>query len=213
MSRKWAFTHIELMPVAEHPFGGSWGYQPLGLFAPTARLGPPEAFARFVDACHKAEIGVLLDWVPAHFPSDAHGMARFDGTALYEHEDPREGFHQDWNTLIYNVGRTEVRGFLVASAFWWIENFHIDGLRVDAVASMLYRDYSRTEGEWIPNIHGGRENLESVAFFRELNTLIRERCHGAIMIAEESTAWPGITAPVDRWRAGFPFQMEPRLDA
>jgi 1,4-alpha-glucan branching enzyme len=150
------FTHIELMPVSEHPFGGSWGYQPLGLFAPSARFGPPEGFARFVDACHRANIGVIVDWVPGHFPTDAHGMARFDGTALYEHEDPREGFHQDWNTYIYNFGRREVQGFLIASGLYWLEHFHVDGLRVDAVASMLYRDYSRAEGQWIPNVYGGR---------------------------------------------------------
>ena len=142
------FSHVELMPVAEHPFGGSWGYQPLSLFAPSARFGPPEGFARFVDACHRANIGVIVDWVPAHFPTDAHGMARFDGTALYEHQDPREGFHQDWNTYIYNLGRREVQGFLIASGLYWLEHFHVDGLRVDAVASMLYRDYSREAGQW-----------------------------------------------------------------
>ena len=200
------FTHVELMPVAEHPFGGSWGYQPLALFAPTARLGPPEGFARFVDACHAAEIGVIVDWVPAHFPADAHGMAQFDGTALYEHQDPREGFHQDWNTLIYNVGRTEVRGFLIASALWWLKTYHLDGLRVDAVASMLYRDYSRKAGEWVPNVNGGRENLETVEFLKELNTLVRDTCPGAMMIAEESTAWPGITAPVSQGGLGFHFK-------
>ncbi|MDF3036933.1 MAG: glgB, partial [Paucimonas sp.] len=148
------FTHIELLPIMEHPFGGSWGYQPLGLFAPTARLGSPAAFASFIDRCHAAGIGVILDWVPAHFPSDTHGLARFDGTPLYEHQDPREGFHQDWNTLIYNLGRNEVCAFLIASALEWLEHFHVDGLRVDAVASMLYRDYSRKEGEWVPNVHG-----------------------------------------------------------
>jgi len=200
------FSHVELMPITEHPFGGSWGYQPLGLFAPTARLGPPEAFARFIDRCHAAGIGVILDWVPAHFPSDEHGLARFDGTALYEHEDPREGFHRDWNTLIYNVGRREVRGFLIASALWWIETFHLDGLRVDAVASMLYRDYSRPAGEWVPNRYGGRENLEAVSFFQELNTLIGARGCGAITIAEESTAWPGVTRPVHDGGLGFHFK-------
>jgi 1,4-alpha-glucan branching enzyme len=188
------FTHIELMPIAEHPFGGSWGYQPLALFAPTSRLGSPESFARFVDKCHAANIGVLLDWVPAHFPGDAHGMVRFDGTALYEHEDPRQGYHPDWNTMIYNVGRSEVRGFLIASALWWLRHFHIDGLRVDAVASMLYRDYSRQGDAWVPNIYGGRENLESEAFLKELNGAVRHYVPGAIMIAEESTAWPGITS-------------------
>ncbi|OYZ75241.1 MAG: 1,4-alpha-glucan branching enzyme, partial [Rhizobiales bacterium 24-66-13] len=200
------FSHIELMPVMEHPFGGSWGYQPLGLFAPTARFGPPHAFARFVDRCHAAGIGVLLDWVPAHFPSDAHGLARFDGTALYEHADPREGFHHDWNTLIYNFGRSEVSGFLVASALEWLRHFHVDGLRVDAVASMLYRDYSRKPGEWVPNIHGGRENLEAVAFLRRLNETVHAEAPGAIMVAEESTAWPGVTAPVALGGLGFDFK-------
>ena len=190
------FTHVELLPVMEHPFGGSWGYQPLSQFAPSARYGTPEGFAAFVDACHRAGIGVILDWVPAHFPTDAHGLAQFDGTHLYEHADPREGFHQDWNTLIYNLGRREVAGFLLASALWWLETFHVDGLRVDAVASMLYRDYSREAGEWVPNIHGGRENLEAVEFLRRLNTVIAERCPGAVTIAEESTAWPGVSAPV-----------------
>ncbi|SIQ24221.1 1,4-alpha-glucan branching protein GlgB [Bosea sp. TND4EK4] len=200
------FTHVELMPITEHPFGGSWGYQPLGLFAPTSRLGSPEAFARFVDRCHAAGIGVILDWVPAHFPSDEHGLARFDGTALYEHEDPRQGFHIDWNTLIYNVGRREVRGFLIASALWWLETFHLDGLRVDAVASMLYRDYSRKDGEWVPNHLGGRENFEAISFFQELNTLVGARGRGAITIAEESTAWPGVTRPVDFGGLGFHFK-------
>ncbi len=200
------FSHVELMPITEHPFGGSWGYQPLALFAPTARLGPPEAFARFVDRCHAAGIGVILDWVPAHFPSDEHGLARFDGTALYEHEDPRQGFHIDWNTLIYNVGRSEVRGFLIASALFWIETFHLDGLRVDAVASMLYRDYSRKPGEWVPNHLGGRENLEAVGFFQELNTLVGARGRGAVTIAEESTAWPGVTRPVHHGGLGFHFK-------
>lgn len=189
------FTHIELLPVTEHPFGGSWGYQPLGLFAPAARYGLPEGFARFVDAAHAAGIGVLLDWVPAHFPTDPHGLARFDGTALYEHLDPREGFHRDWNTFIYNFGRREVQGFLIASALHWLERYHVDGLRVDAVASMLYRDYSRPAGSWIPNVKGGRENLEAIGFLRHLNAVIAERCPGAIVIAEESTAWPGVTAP------------------
>ena len=202
--RHMGFTHVELMPITEHPFGGSWGYQPLSLFAPTARLGSPEDFARFVERCHLAGIGVIMDWVPAHFPSDEHGLARFDGTPLYEHADPKEGFHPDWNTFIYNFGRNETRGFLLASALWWINTFHIDGLRVDAVASSLYRDYSRASGEWVPNIHGGRENLESIAFFRELNTLVRPT--GAICVAEESTAWPGVTAPVEWGGLGFDFK-------
>jgi 1,4-alpha-glucan branching enzyme len=199
------FTHIELMPIAEHPFGGSWGYQPLSLFAPTSRLGPPEAFARFVDCCHSSGIGVILDWVPAHFPSDEHGMARFDGTALYEHQDPREGFHRDWNTFIYNAGRREVRGFLIASALWWIDTFHVDGLRVDAVASMLYRDYSRPPGQWVPNHLGGRENIESISFLQDLNTLVGGR-GGAMTIAEESTAWPGVTDDVRGGGLGFYFK-------
>ncbi|WP_433694517.1 1,4-alpha-glucan branching protein GlgB [Herbaspirillum seropedicae] len=200
------FTHVELLPVMEHPFGGSWGYQPLSQFAPSARFGPPAEFATFVDACHRAGIGVLLDWVPAHFPSDPHGLAYFDGTPLYEHGDPREGIHQDWNTHIYNLGRHEVRGFLIASALEWLEHFHVDGLRVDAVASMLYRDYSRSSGQWLPNIHGGRENLEAVDFLRELNQTVAERCPGALMIAEESTAWPGVTAPMSEGGLGFTYK-------
>jgi 1,4-alpha-glucan branching enzyme len=200
------FTHVELLPITEHPFGGSWGYQPLSMFAPSARFGTPEGFARFVDALHMAGIGIIVDWVPAHFPSDAHGLARFDGTALYEHQDPREGFHQDWNTLIYNFGRREVQGFLIASALHWLEHFHVDGLRVDAVASMLYRDYSRKQGEWIPNVHGGRENLEAVGFLRHLNAVVGERCPGAMVIAEESTAWPGVTQPVSEHGLGFSYK-------
>ncbi len=200
------FTHVELLPITEHPFGGSWGYQPLGLFAPTARYGDPAGFARFVDALHAAEIGIILDWVPAHFPTDPHGLVRFDGTALYEHQDPREGFHQDWNTLIYNFGRREVQGFLIASALHWLERFHVDGLRVDAVASMLYRDYSRKAGEWVPNVHGGRENLEAVGFLRHLNAVVKERCPGAMTIAEESTAWPGVTHPPREHGLGFSYK-------
>jgi 1,4-alpha-glucan branching enzyme len=200
------FTHIELLPITEHPFEGSWGYQPVGLFAPTARLGPPEACRRFVARAHAAGLGVIIDWVPAHFPTDAHGLGRFDGTALYEHADPREGFHRDWSTLIYNVGRNEVRGFLIASALHWLRDVGCDGLRVDAVASMLYRDYSRQPGEWVPNVHGGRENLEAVAFFRELNEAVAEHAPWASVMAEESTAWPGVSAPVAEGGLGFGYK-------
>ena len=210
------FTHVELLPVSEHPFDGSWGYQTLGLYAPTARFGrlepdgtrtgSPEGFLRFVQACRAKGLGVLVDWVPAHFPSDAGGLARFDGTALYEHEDPREGFHRDWNTLIYNFGRHEVRNFLVGSALYWIERLGVDGLRVDAVASMLYRDYSREEGEWVPNVHGGRENLEAIAFLRRVNEVIGVECPGAITVAEESTAFPGVSAPTYAGGLGFHFK-------
>ena len=194
-ARDMGFTHLELMPVSEHPFDGSWGYQPVGLYSPTARFGTPEDFRDFVDAAHAAGLGVILDWVPAHFPSDAHGLARFDGTALYEYADPREGFHQDWKTLIYNFGRTEVRNFLVGNALYWLEHFGIDGLRVDAVASMLYRDYSRGEGQWVPNRHGGRENLEAIAFLRLMNHTVGVERPGAITLAEESTAFPAVSRP------------------
>jgi 1,4-alpha-glucan branching enzyme len=204
--KQMGFTHIELMPIAEHPFAGSWGYQPLGQFAPSRRFGEPEAFAEFVDSCHNSGIGVILDWVPAHFPTDAHGLARFDGTALYEHADPREGFHKDWDTMIYNLGRREVSGFLIASALNWLEHFHVDGLRVDAVASMLYRDYSRKPGEWVPNRFGGRENLEAVDFLRHLNDVVTERCPGAMTIAEESTAWPGVSNRTQDGGLGFTFK-------
>jgi 1,4-alpha-glucan branching enzyme len=200
------FTHVELLPITEHPFGGSWGYQPLSLFAPSGRYGSPRGLKHFVEALHAARIGIILDWVPAHFPTDPHGLARFDGTALYEHVDPREGFHHDWNTFIYNLGRREVQGFLIASALFWLEHFHIDGLRVDAVASMLYRDYSRKAGEWIPNIHGGRENLEAIGFLRHLNAVVAERCPGAITIAEESTAWPGVSRPIADGGLGFSYK-------
>jgi len=204
--RDMGFTHIEFMPVMAHPFGGSWGYQPLGQFAPHALLGTPEEFATLIDRCHEAGLGVILDWVPAHFPSDPHGLAMFDGTALYEHADPREGYHPDWNSLIYNLGRHEVRGFLIGSALHWLEHLHADGLRVDAVASMLYRDYSRAAGEWVPNIHGGRENLEAIAFLRELSQAIEERCPGALLIAEESTAWPGVTHTPAAGGLGFDYK-------
>jgi len=201
--RDLGFTHVELLPVMLHPFGGSWGYQPLGQFVPMPELGPPSAFAHFVDRCHQAGIGVILDWVPAHFPTDAHGLARFDGTALYEHLDPREGVHRDWNTFIYNLGRNEVRGFLIGSALFWLRHFHADGLRVDAVAAMLYRDYSRNEGEWIPNRYGGRENLEAISFLQELSRVIAAEVPGAMLIAEESTAWPGVTRAADAGGLGF----------
>ncbi|MBS9719286.1 1,4-alpha-glucan branching protein GlgB [Tianweitania sp. BSSL-BM11] len=200
------FTHVEFMPVTEHPFSGSWGYQPVGLFAPTSRFGSPEGFARLVDRLHQAEIGVITDWVPAHFPSDQHGLARFDGTALYEHEDPRLGFHKDWNTLIYNFGRLEVSNFLQASALYWIDRFHVDALRVDAVASMLYLDYSRNADEWIPNRFGGRENLDAVDFLKQTNQRIGERFPGAITIAEESTAWPDVSRPVESGGLGFSYK-------
>jgi 1,4-alpha-glucan branching enzyme len=200
------FTHVELLPITEHPFGGSWGYQSLSLFAPSGRYGPPQGLARFVEALHAAGLGIILDWVPAHFPTDPHGLARFDGTALYEHHDPREGFHHDWNTFIYNFGRLEVQGFLISSALYWLETFHIDGLRVDAVASMLYRDYSRRQGEWIANIYGGRENLEAIGFLRHLNAVVAERSPGAMVIAEESTAWPGVSRPIAQGGLGFSYK-------
>ncbi len=187
------FTHIEMLPITEYPFDGSWGYQPIGLYAPTSRFGTPADFKHFVDACHRAGIGVLLDWVPGHFPTDAHGLGYFDGTHLYEHADPRQGFHQDWNTLIYNYGRNEVRNYLVGNALFWIEQYHLDGLRVDAVASMLYLDYSRKAGEWIPNQYGGRENLEAIELLKEVNQELYGTHPGVVMVAEESTAWPGQT--------------------
>jgi 1,4-alpha-glucan branching enzyme len=200
------FTHIELMPITEHPFSGSWGYQPIGLFAPTSRFGSPAEFASFVDRCHREGIGVIADWVPAHFPSDPHGLARFDGTALYEHADPRLGHHKDWDTLIYNFGRREVANFLEANALFWLEQYHIDGLRVDAVASMLYLDYSREPGEWVPNVHGGRENLEAVAFVRGMNTRVYGAHPGILTAAEESTAWPQVSRPVDHGGLGFGYK-------
>ncbi|WP_291012499.1 1,4-alpha-glucan branching protein GlgB [Hydrogenophaga sp.] len=197
------FTHLELLPISEHPFYGSWGYQPTGLYAPTARYGSPEAFRRFVAAAHAAGLKVVLDWVPAHFPADEHALARFDGTALYEHEDPREGVHRDWNTLIYNFGRHEVRNFLVGNALFWIEQYGIDGLRVDAVASMLYRDYSRTAGDWIPNRDGGRENYEAIAFLREVHDVLHREAPQAMTTAEESTAFPRVTGPTAQGGLGF----------
>ena len=200
------FTHIEFLPVSEHPYDPSWGYQTTGLYAPSARFGEPEAFARFVDGTHQAGLGVILDWVPAHFPTDEHGLARFDGTALYEHADPRQGFHPDWNTAIYNFGRREVSSFLVNNALFWAETFHIDGLRVDAVASMLYLDYSRKEGEWIPNREGGRENLDAVEFLRRMNKAVYANHPGIVTIAEESTSWPQVSAPVHEGGLGFGFK-------
>jgi 1,4-alpha-glucan branching enzyme len=200
------FTHIELLPISEHPFDPSWGYQPTGLYAPTSRFGTPAGFKHFVDAAHKAGLGIILDWVPAHFPTDEHGLARFDGTALYEHADPRQGYHPDWNTAIYNFGRKEVSAFLTNNALYWFEAFHIDGLRVDAVASMLYLDYSRKSGEWVPNEHGGNHNLEAVAFLKRVNAEVYRTHPGAFMIAEESTAWGGVSAPTYTGGLGFGFK-------
>jgi len=200
------FTHIELMPIMEHPFGGSWGYQVLSQFAPSARFGSPAEFAAFVDACHGAGLGVILDWVPGHFPTDAHGLSHFDGTALYEYEHPFEGFHQDWDTAIYNLGRIEVHGFMLASALHWLRQFHVDALRVDAVASMLYRDYSRKQDEWIPNKYGGRENLEVIDFLRHLNDVVKMEVPGALVIAEESTAFPGVSHPTQEGGLGFDYK-------
>ncbi|MBT9486843.1 MAG: 1,4-alpha-glucan branching protein GlgB [Rubrivivax sp.] len=200
------FTHLELLPITEHPFDGSWGYQTLGMYAPTARFGDAAGFQRFVAACHAAGLGLILDWVPAHFPTDAFGLAQFDGTALYEYADPREGFHQDWNTLIYHFGRHEVHNFLVGSALYWTERLGADGLRVDAVASMLYRDYSRPAGAWLPNVHGGRENLEAIALLKRVNEVLGSECPGAITLAEESTAFPGVSAPTSAGGLGFHYK-------
>jgi 1,4-alpha-glucan branching enzyme len=197
------FTHVELMPVMAHPFAGSWGYQVTSYYAPSPKWGTPDDFAAMVDTLHQAGIGVILDWVPAHFPTDAWALGRFDGSALYEHADPRRGFHPDWQTYIFNFGRHEVRGFLLANAVYWLERLHADGLRVDAVASMLYLDYSRKAGEWVPNVHGGREDLDAVSFLQELNTVVPERVPGALVIAEESTAWPGVSRPVEDGGLGF----------
>ena len=200
------FTHVELMPVMQHPYAPSWGYQVSGYFAPQSTFGAPDDFRALVDAFHSAGIGVLLDWVPAHFPRDEWALARFDGTALYEHEDPRRGAHPDWGTLIFNLSRNEVRNFLLANALYWVREFHVDGLRVDAVASMLYLDYSREPGEWVPNVHGGRENLEAVAFLRELNEVLHAREPGVAVIAEESTDWPGVSRPTSLGGLGFTFK-------
>jgi 1,4-alpha-glucan branching enzyme len=200
------FTHLEVLPVSEYPFDGSWGYQPISLFAPTARFGGPDDFRALVDACHAAGLGLLLDWVPGHFPSDAHGLGHFDGTALYEHADPRQGLHRDWNTLIYNYGRREVANFLLSNALYWLREYHIDGLRVDAVASMLYLDYSRQPGEWVPNAYGGRENLDAIAFLRRMNELAFGEQTGATTAAEESTAWPMVSRPTYVGGLGFGFK-------
>ena len=200
------YTHIELMPIMEHPFSGSWGYQPLGLFAPTSRYGSADDFKYFVDRCHEAGIGVILDWVPAHFPSDSHGLARFDGTPLYEYEDPRRGWHPDWNSYIYDFGRDTVRQFLIASALFWLDHFHIDGLRVDAVASMLYWDYSRDDGQWVPNLDGGNHNYEAISLLQWFNREVYERFPHAMTIAEESTAFSGVSRPTYTGGLGFTFK-------
>ncbi|MFU8873770.1 1,4-alpha-glucan branching protein GlgB [Micromonospora sp. SL4-19] len=200
------FTHVEFLPVMEHPFGGSWGYQVTGYYAPTARFGDPDDFRYLVDRLHQAGIGVILDWVPAHFPKDDWALGRFDGTPLYEHPDPRRGEHPDWGTYVFDFGRREVRNFLVANALYWCDQFHADGLRVDAVASMLYLDYSRQEGQWVPNVHGGRENLEAIALLQEVNATVYQHHAGVVMVAEESTAWPGVTRPTAEGGLGFGFK-------
>ncbi len=204
--RDMGFTHIELLPISEFPFDGSWGYQPVGVYAPTIRFGPPHEFRDLVEAAHNAGLGVLIDWVPGHFPTDAHGLGRFDGTPLYEHADPREGFHMDWNTYIPNFGRTEVANYYISNALYWLEEYHIDGLRVDAVASMLYRDYSRKEGEWVPNKDGGRENYEAIGMLQRMNTVTYGKVDGIMTVAEESTSFPGVSRPVDGGGLGFGYK-------
>jgi 1,4-alpha-glucan branching enzyme len=204
--KEMGYTHIELLPVAEHPFEGSWGYQITGYFSPTSRHGNPDDFRQFIDRAHQAGLGVILDWVPGHFPKDLHGLAEFDGTDLYEHQDPRQGEHNDWGTLIFNFGRNEVRNFLIANALFWLDQFHIDGLRVDAVASMLYLDYSRSPGQWVPNVHGGRENLDAIYFLKRFNEVCYERFPGIVTLAEESTAWPGVSRPSHLGGLGFGFK-------
>ena len=205
-TKEMGFTHLQLMPVSEYPYDGSWGYQPVGLFAPTARFGTKADFQYFVDKCHQADLGLLIDWVPAHFPSDTHGLAQFDGSHLFEHADPRQGFHPDWNTLIYNYGRVEVANFLRASAMHWLDTYHVDGVRVDAVASMLYLDYSRKDGEWVPNKHGGRENLEAEAFLKRFNEELYSQYPDCFSVAEESTSWPGVSKPTNMGGLGFGFK-------
>ena len=197
------FTHVEFLPPSEHPLSASWGYQTIGLFAATSRFGPPQAFMSLIDALHRAGVGVIIDWVPAHFPRDAHGLRQFDGTALYEHADPRKGEHPDWGTMIFNYGRNEVANYLISSGLFWLDRYHVDGLRVDAVASMLYLDYSRKEGEWEPNCFGGRENLEAIEFLKQFNVQVHQHFPGTLTIAEESTAWAGVSRPTYTGGLGF----------